>query len=144
MIAGIVSFKTKSMAVGNEIISLDVGQKRLGVARANSQARLAEPLMILPVDGSEFERLSALIRERGIRAVVIGRPGPTPAPWWHDWCAQFRDRCRWSGPVVYQDETLTSVAGQQRSGRQRVDDVAAAIILEDYLEESTNIKAAQK
>ena len=119
---------------GYQLIGLDVGQKFLGVARAQSQARLPEPLAVWPVDGSEFGRLQALVDQLQPRVLVIGRPSRVANPdWFNRWCDQLKQRLDFSGQTVYQDETLTTLAAGPRPG-ERVDDRAAGIILADYLE----------
>lgn len=124
----------KETTADYQLIGLDVGQKFLGVARAQSRARLPEPLAIWPVDGREFGRLQALVDELQPAVLVIGRPSRVANPDWFDrWCDQLDRQLNFSGRTVYQDETLTTVAAQPRPG-ERVDDRAAGIILADYLE----------
>ncbi len=120
--------------IGYQLIALDVGQKYLGVARAQSQARLPEPIAIWLVDGREFDRLQALVDELQPEVLVIGRPSRVADPdWFSQWCQQLAQRLKFDGRTVYQDETLTTLAAGPRLG-ERVDDRAAAIILADYLE----------
>ena len=120
--------------IGYQLIALDVGQKYLGVARAQSQARLPEPIAIWLVDGREFDRLQALVDELQPEVLVIGRPSRVANPdWFSQWCRQLVQRLKFAGRTVYQDETLTTLAAGPRPG-ERVDDRAAAIILADYLE----------
>ena len=120
--------------VDYQLIALDVGQKYLGVARAQSQARLPEPIAIWLVDGREFDRLQALVDELQPEVLVIGRPSRVANPdWFSQWCQQLARRLKFDGRTVYQDETLTTLAAGPRRG-ERVDDRAAAIILADYLE----------
>ena len=38
------------------IISLDVGEKRIGVARADSSVRIAIPVTTIEVNGTEYEK----------------------------------------------------------------------------------------
>ena len=120
--------------IGYQLIALDVGQKYLGVARAQSQARLPEPIAIWLVDGHEFDRLQALVDELQPEVLVIGRPSRVANPdWFSQWCQHLAQQLKFDGRTVYQDETLTTLAAEPRPGG-RVDDRAAAIILADYLE----------
>lgn len=124
----------KETTTGYQLIGLDVGQKFLGVARAQSQARLPEPLAIWPVDGREFGRLQALVDDLRPRVLVIGQPSQVANPdWFVNWCRQLDDRLDFDGQKVYQDEILTTLAANPKPG-QRVDDQSAGIILADYLE----------
>src|SRR6185369_17047614 len=58
------------------VLGLDVGDRRIGVALANLVARIPEPL--LTIDRSEtdnvFETIDKLILENEVQTVVIGLP----------------------------------------------------------------------
>ena len=125
---------TEKTTAGYQLIGLDVGQKYLGVARAQSQARLPEPVAVWPVDGRELASLQALVDELRPEVLVVGRPSRVANPdWFNRWCRQLTGRLQFDGRIVYQDETLTTLAAGPRRG-ERVDHRAAAIILADYLE----------
>ena len=47
----------------NKYLALDVGEKRIGVALADSQVRIAIPIDTLSVDGTEKEEILRLINE---------------------------------------------------------------------------------
>ena len=122
-------------------MALDVGEKRIGVARAQAQVGLVEPLAILKVDGqTEFETLKRLFAEFQPAKLIVGLPvgkdgqiGPQ-AQRVKTWVELLIKRISFEAEVVYQDETLTSLAARDREpGRQFIDDLAAAVILEDYL-----------
>ena len=124
----------EKITAGYQLIGLDVGQKYLGVARAQSQARLPQPVAVWTVDGSEFDRLQALVDELQPEVLVIGEPSRVSNPdWFIQWCEQLAQRLKFDGQTVYQDETLTTLAAGPQTGK-RVDDLAAGIILADYLE----------
>jgi putative holliday junction resolvase len=55
-------------------LGLDVGERRIGVAVADSAVRIASPLVTLEVDGHELERLRQIIEEREIDTIVVGLP----------------------------------------------------------------------
>ena len=123
------------MTNGYQLIGLDVGQKYLGVARAQSQARLPEPLAVWPVDGSEFGRLQSLVNQLEPKTLVIGRPSRIANPdWFLDWCQQLGQELDFGGQIAYQDETLTTQAVANAKPGVRVDDQSASLILADYLE----------
>jgi len=125
-----------------EIIALDVGGRRIGVARANSVARIPEPLATITVDGTELEQINDLAAELGARKLVIGLPrnqqGEETAQTQtvKDFAAKLDGY-----ELIWQDESLTSVAAEdslQKSGKAYakadVDALAAAHILKDYLD----------
>ena len=45
-----------------KLIALDVGTKRIGVAKADSKVRIAIPYNAIEVNGEEFQKISSLNR----------------------------------------------------------------------------------
>ena len=124
-----------------EILALDVGERRIGVARAQSQARLVEPLEIVTAGKSaEFTRLKILLARWRPAIIVIGLPisesgsESRQATAIRAWTKEMTVCTGFAGQIVYQDETLSSREARSRAGRPgAVDDLAAGILLEDYL-----------
>lgn len=126
------------------LIALDVGDKRIGVAHADTSVRLAVAYATIDVDGLEFERLREIIAELEPRIIVIGLPrnqsGETTAQ--TEKVKAFANHLeRFGINIVFQDESLTSVLAEKylRSlgkpyAKAEIDSHAAAIILGDYLE----------
>ena len=56
------------------ILSLDVGDKRVGVAIASVVARLARPLLTLPRDDNLVAGLQKIVKEEDVQRIVIGLP----------------------------------------------------------------------
>src|SRR5438132_228710 len=56
------------------IIALDVGAKRIGVARASTIALLPEPLTTLNVDEHIYEDIKQLCHQESANFVVVGLP----------------------------------------------------------------------
>jgi putative Holliday junction resolvase len=136
------------------VLAVDVGERRIGLAISDVSRTLARPLLTLTVrnadDGvdqvaAEIARLKE--EDDGLSTVVVGLPvrldgtpnAQTPR------VAAFVDALRACTPVpiLTADERLTSreaeslLAERVRDWRQRkarLDAVAAAIILQDYLE----------
>ncbi|MER3558175.1 MAG: Holliday junction resolvase RuvX [Armatimonadota bacterium] len=126
-----------------KIVALDYGEKRIGVAIAQTELGIALPTAVLPND---IETVVVWIRQSGAERVVVGMP-------WHLWGAkstraeqveQFVQqlRQRLSTPIETVDERLSTQeaerrlrAGEVRRERckQIQDAVAAAILLETYL-----------
>lgn len=129
------------MAVSN-ILGLDIGESRIGIARANIIAKIPEPLGTFVNDASFLAKLSNIIKEHNIDLLVVGLPrnmsGEKTAQ--TDKIYSFVKQNLSNYSVIFQDETLTSVIADQRLGNKRVskdqiDTEAACIILEDYLNE---------
>jgi len=126
------------------IVCLDVGEKRIGVAVGDSDIRIAVPLDTIDVDGSEIESIAETLINEKADTLVIGYPRnqsgePTAQS---QYVEEFADKLKDVAPKIeYQDESLTSVlAEQQLKGYGRpykksdIDAQAASIILQDYLE----------
>ncbi len=129
------------MIAQEEVLALDVGGKRIGVARANTVARIPEPLATILVDGTEVEQITELAKAHDVTKLVVGLPRNQSG----DETAQsqlVRDfAAKLEGfEIIWQDESLTSVNAEeilQQSGKKfsktDVDSLAAAQILNDYL-----------
>lgn len=130
-----------------KLIALDVGTKRIGVAKADSSVRVAVPYSAIEVDGSEFDKIASLARAWDINCFVIGMPRNLKGEETEQsrYTRQFARELKLAIPdakVCFQDESLTSVEAEKRlKGRKKgykkgdVDSEAAAIILQDFLEE---------
>lgn len=127
------------------LLALDVGSRRIGLARADTGTKIAFPVGALSVDGLELEHLGQIIAEIEPMAIVVGYPRnqsgePTAQT---ESILAFTERLRtlWSGEVIFQDESLTSVIAEQRLQQRGnkyekadIDSEAAAIVLQDYIE----------
>ena len=56
------------------ILSLDVGEKRIGVARADTSTKIAIPVKTISVDGTELEEIARLSRLYSTNFLVLGLP----------------------------------------------------------------------
>ena len=122
-----------------EFIGLDIGERRIGVARGSSAAKIAEPLVVLST-GSEIDALQKLINQHNPGGIVVGLPrnlrGEETAQTAkvRAWVNQAKKSLK---PTFYwQDEALTSHEATTNRGAQKndVDAAAAAIILQDFLD----------
>lgn len=127
------------------ILALDIGEKRIGVARANSIALLAEPLTTLVNDDSFFDELKMLIKEHQVSLLVIGSPknlddnSTDQTLYTHDFAKKIESIT--AVPIMFQNEALSSVTAKERLSqssrnydKSEVDAVAAAVILETFIE----------
>ena len=145
----------RELSRGARIAGLDVGERRIGVAVSDSTGTLARPVGVVRtsgLDGDALDRTAAELarlaaEDDGLSALVVGLPRRldgsanemTPRV---QAFAQTLGR-RTSLPVVLQDERLTSLEAESRLAirekdwrvrKQRLDAAAAAIILQDYLD----------
>jgi putative Holliday junction resolvase len=133
------------MSQSKSFLSLDVGEKRIGVAVGDSAVRIAVPFETIEVNGKELERIARLVIDENADAVIVGYPrnqsGETTAQ--TEYVEEFAKQLVDIAPkLVFQDESLTSVLAEQQlksHGRPYekgdIDAQAAAIILQDYLEQ---------
>lgn len=131
-------------STNDNILALDVGGSRIGVARADTMMRIAQPLKTVLVDGSELAHIKELVAQLRPVVIVVGYPRNQSG----DTTEQTRVVERFAAtldplgvPVAFQDESLTSVIAEQRLKERRtvytkadIDAEAATIILQDYLE----------
>jgi putative holliday junction resolvase len=134
------------------LLAFDYGRRRIGVALANTLTRNAQPLTTLDATdaGPDWAQLSALIATwRPVRLVVgvpynEAAPGSEIATEAQHFARQLEGR--FSLPVDTVDERLSSaeayerLKADRRAGRrgpiakQDIDSAAAAVILQDWLD----------
>jgi putative Holliday junction resolvase len=127
------------------LISLDVGEKRIGVSVADAGIGIAVPFVTIEVDGNEIEAIAEIILKENADTIVVGYPRnqqgePTAqTAYVEDFVTKLKDI---DAAIVFQDESLTSVmAEEQLKAHNRpytkgdIDSQAATIILQDYLEQ---------
>lgn len=135
------------MTVRPPILGIDPGSARIGVAISDELQMLAHPLETIPAGPHALARICELVRERKIDIVVVGIPrrmsgetGPAARR-----ALEFVDKLRAALPcdVIPWDERLTTVAANRalreagkktRETRQYVDQLAAQMILQGFLD----------
>jgi putative Holliday junction resolvase len=137
------------------LLALDVGDRRIGVAVSDATGLIANPLAVIRRASKleDFRRIAQLVRERGVEGVVVGHPlnadgsaGPQ-AQRVERYAIALAGALQAEGldlPIVLWDEHMSTLraqevmiaTGRKRKDRQmRIDAVAAAVILQDYLDE---------
>ena len=127
-------------------MALDVGEKTVGVAMSDELEITCSPRETLRRDGTELDRLEKMVSTDGVREVVVGLPislngtlGPS-AQKVLEFVEQLRKRL--TVPVVTWDERLTTaeaekilIAAETRRSKRRqvIDQIAATLILQNYL-----------
>lgn len=132
------------MSKSGNLICLDVGEKRIGVAVGDISVRIAVPFETIEVDGNEVEAIAKIVLQEEAKVLVIGYPRnqsgePTAQT---DFVEKFASKLSdLDVNVVFQDESLTSVIAEQQLiaynrpySKGDIDAQAAAIILQDYIE----------
>jgi putative Holliday junction resolvase len=127
-------------------LGLDIGSKRIGVARINSIARISEPLVTLSNDDSFISELKKIIDKEVIDLIVVGLPRNMSGEETRQTTVvkDFVDntvRPSINLPIIYYDETLSSVDAEKYSNdtkkKRGIDAIAAAEILR-YFNDGNN------
>jgi putative Holliday junction resolvase len=135
--------------MGRTVLAIDPGSRRVGVAISDPGGTFALPLGVIErsSDNSYIDRLADLAASRGVDEVVVGLPlrlSGSQGPEAHDARALAEALHALLGvPVHLVDERLTtrqaegSLAGagvRSRARRGRIDQVAAAVLLQGFLD----------
>ena len=126
------------------LLALDVGEKRVGVALADSAIRIAIAYDTISVDGTEVEQIKELLAREKIDILVVGYPrnqsgdATRQTTYVESFVARLQPL---DVPVEYQDESVTSVKAEEILKQRKkpyekgeIDALAASLILQDYLE----------
>ncbi len=136
------------MPATDSLLALDVGERRIGLALASVEARLAHPYGVIDRSVTNlWLELERVVTEERVKEVVIGLPrgleGQETAQ--TGVVRTFADdfKQRFALPVSFQDEALSSKRAEAeldkrgvRYTKGDVDALAATYILEDFLKEN--------
>jgi putative Holliday junction resolvase len=129
------------------ILGLDFGRARIGVAVSDELGFLAHPVETIPAGSGAARRVSEIALEKNVERVVVGLPrhmngsvGESAAE-----ALAFANELRTlvRCEVITWDERLSTIAANRalrdsgrktRHSRQFVDQVAAQMILQSYLD----------
>ena len=131
-----------------ELLGLDVGSARIGIARGNTLAKIAEPLKTVAASAA-FEEMRHLAKLHSSEAIVVGLPRSLDG----NETDQTRAVRRWvkqaqmaiALPFFWQDEALTSQQAESRKPKGHdvgSDARAAAMILQDFLDSNEDDRVA--
>lgn len=131
-------------------VGIDLGSKRIGVSLSDSNGTLATPYEVVERTRDrvgDHRRLRLLVEEAEAEIVVVGLPlslDGSMGPQARKYRAEAAELERRIGvPVVVHDERFTTVTGERalmeagldgRKRRQVIDKVAAAVMLQDWLD----------
>lgn len=118
-------------------LGIDWGEKRIGLATADSDVCLALPFKTV----ANLDEVLQVIKEEDINCVVVGDPikmGGAAAnnPLWLDFMTKLKALAPCKVEVL--DERLSSLAADAKFGSKKDkagrDEIAASIILQDYVD----------
>jgi putative Holliday junction resolvase len=143
----------KEISQHSRVLGLDVGDKRIGVALSDSLGLIASALTVIErkADESAIKQIIDLVRENDVERIVVGLPLSLDGSLGNQAQAvqAFVDSLRkhTETPIVTWDERLSTVAaermlvevGMKRDKRKKHrDSLAAAFILQGYLDSEKN------
>ena len=131
------------------ILAIDHGMRRMGIAISDELKTIAQPLEFIPAEPFEalLDRLQTIIADKPVELILVGMPrnmdgtyGPA-ADKVRDFIAALKEAL----PIAIRtwDERLTSVQANRvliaadvnrRDRKGKVDQTAAAILLQSYLD----------
>jgi putative Holliday junction resolvase len=126
------------------ILAIDFGERRIGLATSDETGTLATPRRTLKrvEDGRAVEEILRFCQEEDIELLLVGLPR-SPEGAESPFAARIRSfaaklAARTAIPLRFHEETLTSREAAARlpprTPRGDVDKMAAAVLLEDYLQ----------
>lgn len=137
-------------------LGLDIGARRIGVARGDLEVRLASPLTAIFNDETVMDEIAKIIFDTKSSLIVIGLPRDNNGQETEQskFCRDFAHDLKmilenrdFDVEIILQDESLTSVIAEDNLRSRKnfdekmlrdgtLDSEAAVIILQDYLENS--------
>ncbi len=131
------------------ILALDVGEKRIGVAISDLSQSLARSLKVVQRGSrqEDFAAVARLVEEYEVEKVVVGYPrsldgmAGAQAERVERYAVGLAESL--TVPVLLWDERFSTVSAERlmreagvrsKKKRERIDAVAAAVILQDYLD----------
>ncbi|TMK81735.1 MAG: Holliday junction resolvase RuvX [Actinobacteria bacterium] len=130
------------------VLGLDLGEARIGVAISDDDRRVAVPFGTVRTGApADVKAIAAIVREQGVTEIVVGLPlqlsgrAGEAAEHARTFAGVLREAL--GVPVSLQDERLSTIEAERALGaagvrgrdrRRVVDQAAAAIILQAYLD----------
>jgi putative Holliday junction resolvase len=123
------------------VLALDYGSARCGVAISDPTGTVASPLPVVERPGTRkgLGRVVGLVRELGVRRVVVGLPlglsgdDTDQTRETRAWADQLGERLGGRIPVELYDERFTTRMAERFGGEGDEDSRAAAHLLEGWL-----------
>jgi putative Holliday junction resolvase len=146
-------------AQGQLLLAFDFGTRRIGVAVGDTMLRSARPLTTIGAEANaaRFAAIAKLIDEWQPARLVVGLPLALDGSE-HEMtarCRRFANQLhgRFGLTVAFEDERLTSATAESqlraagrnlRRGKEAIDAVAAATILQSYFDRMKNAETAPR
>jgi putative Holliday junction resolvase len=145
------------MSEQKRLLGIDYGERRVGLALSDEMGIIAQPYLTFPNDKTVIQRLKELVIEHHIKIIVIGIPynlkGERSKKALE--VEQFIAKLEKTEivKIIQWDERFTSTLAnkaiiemgtkkkQRRTEKRKVDAIAAALILQSYLDSQRKINS---
>jgi len=132
------NIKTYNKSRSIKYLGIDYGEKRIGLALADSETKIATPFKVV----SSPEEIAKIVVDEVIDMLIVGKPyqiSNSQFPIAKQFTNFINDlKTKIKIPIEFIDERLSSKAADARSGNRKTkaprDAVAAMIILQSYLD----------
>ena len=135
-----------SAGAPGRLLGVDLGTRRIGLALSDPTGIIASPRVTLPftTEAALLDDLLGACGEHGVRLIVIGHPvrtdgTPTPLGMRAErlaakLAARGVPACMWDEQFTSRAAATAIAPRRRRADRGRIDRMAAALMLQDYLE----------
>lgn len=131
------------------VMAIDFGEKRIGVALSDPLLTFAYPYTTIKNDSNLYENFEKIVLEKNINKIILGIPSSSKASSLKlaEKIKKFQEELikKFKIEVIFWDEEYTSVIAERRiiesvarkkkrKDKSLVDQNAAAVILQEYLD----------
>lgn len=140
---------TDNLVVKGRAMALDLGERRIGIAISDELRIVASSYGVIKRKSrqEDFRQIRQITEEQQVTLLIVGLPitlgeqEGEKAAWVRDYTAELTDHL--AIPIEFWDESLTTVEAKEslrqrgirgKRAKNRIDAVAAAFILQKYLD----------
>jgi putative Holliday junction resolvase len=137
------------------LIGIDYGTRRIGIAICDPLRIIASARQTVPNSPAFFVTLEKMISDNDVEAIVVGMPynlkgeKSTKALEVEEFIEQIKRHCRieviewderWTSVTAHETQIMMGVKKKDRQNKSKIDEMAAALILQSYLDSHPNSK----
>ena len=137
------------------LIGIDYGTRRIGIAICDPLRIIASARQTVPNSPAFFVTLEKMISDNDVEAIVVGMPynlkgeKSTKALEVEEFIEQIKQHCRieviewderWTSAIAHETQIMMGVKKKDRKNKSKIDEMAAALILQSYLDSHPNSK----
>ena len=131
-----------------DILGIDFGTKRIGLALGSSDSRMAVPHEVIENNTNSISIIRSLLKEEGIKTIVVGRPVALNQEQTEmtakveSWTKKLKDVV--SQEIFFEDERMTSSMVENierdlpKEKHHTIDSVSAMLILQGFMDKNVN------